>query len=333
MNNVSLVLYVIRVREVENVRGGRYYNLDNIEGRTFMEIFKDYCDTRRFISCNKGIQKAASIKRIDIENENFSGLIECGNYGYSSEIKSIETSRTTHLKTNSEVEMIPFFFSGKIPKDSYKGLIALEKFKTFGCKTVLEDDFNKFLHESDLKFRITLHPILPEKVAKQYLQAGNICKIRLVKHSVPKSIEYAYSDKYKLGEFGTFEYVINPRRNKTLSFKSEINKYLNNQKSIRQVIEVQGLEYDNVKVELEIGSKKRTISLNHIDKLTGDIDISNEIEFDTSGHPRYSSILNIANDIIREYIEVIDYKNYEIKPVNRNNCEERVNEHAMALQQ
>ncbi|ELC8348208.1 hypothetical protein AB8J26_001926 [Clostridium perfringens] len=331
MNNISLVLYVIRIREFENEKWGQYYNLDNIEGKTFTEIFEDYCNSRNLISCNKGIQKAVSIKMIEIQNEMFSGLIECGNYGYCSEIKSIKTSETTHLKTNDEVEMIPFFFGGKIPKDSYKGLIALEKFKTFGCKTVLENDLNKFFSESDFKFRITLHPILPEKVAKQYLRRGNICKVRLVKHSVPKSIEDAYSDKYKLGEFGEFEYVIKPKRNKTLSFKSEIDKYLNNQKSIRQVIEVQGLEYDNVKVEIEIGDKKRTISLNHIDKLTGDIDISEEVEFDTSGHPKYISILNIANDIIREYIEVIDYKNYEMKSANRDNCEDTVNEHAMVL--
>ncbi|MBN1042775.1 hypothetical protein DVW07_11975 [Clostridium botulinum] len=310
MNNVSLVLYVIRCRSIEDKK---YINLDNISGKTLVEVFNDYCSERKNISRNDGLKKAINIKTININKNSFSGQLETGKYGYSSKIKEVTTSIITHEKTDKEAEMIPLFFNGVVPDNAYKALVALEKFRTFGCKTILENDLNKFLEEKDYKVKIDLHPILPEKVAKQYLSKGNICRMRLVKHSVPKDIADIYKDQYKNGEFGTFEYVINPKKNKYLPFKSDINKFLNNSIGLKNIIEVQGIDYDNIKVEVEIGNKKRTISLNNISKLTGDIDVSNDIEFEIDGHPKYSSILDISKDIIKEYINVIDYKNYKFE--------------------
>ena len=323
MNNVALVLYVIRIRSLED---SKYINLDNINGKSLIDMVNEYCENRKNISCNTELKKAINIKDFKIVDDTFHGQLETGSYGYSSKIKSITTSEITHSKTIGEADMVPLFFYASIPKDSYKGLIALERFRVFGCKTVLENDLNQFLKDSNYKAKITLHPILPETVAKQYLTKGNICKMRLVKHSVPTDIADVYKDEYRNGEFGTFEYVMNPKKNKYLPFKKDINKFLNNAIGLKNIIEVHGIDYDNIKVELQIGNKKRTISLNSIDKLSGDIDISDEVEFENDGHPKYKSILSIAQEIVEEYIQIIDYKNYRLKETLNVGRESEINE-------
>jgi hypothetical protein len=328
MNNVSLVLYVARIRSVEDKK---YLNLDNIGGKSLIRVFDEYCTERKNISCNDGLKKAINIKTINTTANSFSGQLEMGNYGYSSHIKEISTSEITHKKTKEEAEMIPLFFHGVVPNDAYKALIALEKFRSFGCKTILEDDLNQFFREKDYKVKITLHPILPEKVAKQYLSRGNICRMRLVKHSIPKDIADVYKEEYATGKFGTFEYVINPKKNKYLPFKKDINKFLNNSIGLKNIIEVEGIDYDNIKVELEIGNKKRTISLNSISKLTGDIDISDEVEFEIDGHPKYNSILSISKDIVKEYVDVIDYKNCKIQEGIEEHGEVKVDAESIAV--
>ncbi|MBW9146845.1 hypothetical protein K2F40_14760 [Clostridium sp. CM028] len=323
MNNIALVLYVIRLRGIDD---NKYVNLDNVNGKPFINVFNDYCLSRKNISCNEELGKAINIKNLTIDDDIFHGQLETGNYGYSSEIKSISTSKTTHKKTIEEADMMPLFFYACIPKDAYKGLFALEKFRTFGCKTIFENDLNQFFEDNKYKIKGTLHPILPENVAKQYLTSGGICRMRLVKHTVPKDIADVYKEEYRNGEFGTFEYVINPKKNKFLSFKKPISKFLNNTIGLKNIIEIDGIEYDNIKVELLIGKKKRTISLNNLNNLTGDIDISDDVEFEIDGHPKYESILEIAQDIVEEYVEIIDYKNYRLKENAGVNRKEEINE-------
>ncbi|KOA94882.1 hypothetical protein ADU76_02465 (plasmid) [Clostridium botulinum] len=310
MNNVSIVLYIIRMRNLENKK---YLNLNKDKGFSLISLLNEYCEDRKLISCDEKLKRAINIEKINIHEVSFHGRLETGSYGYSSNIKDVSSSELIHKKTNGEVEMINLFFQGYVPKDAYKGLLSLERFRGHGCKTVLEDDLNKFLEEKGYKCKLTFHPILPEKVAKQYLIRGQICKMRLVKHSIPEDVADIYKDEYKNGQFGTFEYVFNARKNSKLPiFKNNINKFLNNSIKLSNIIEINGMEYDNIKVEVEIGGKKRTISLGNLSKLSGNIDISNEVEFDIEGHPKYSSILNISTNILDEYIPVIDYQNFEI---------------------
>lgn len=122
-------------------------NLDNIDGKSLVEIFGEYCMERKSVSCNDGFKKAINIKTLNISQDSFSGQLETGSYGYSSKIKRVTTSEVTNQKTEEEAEMIPLFFHGIVLSDSYKALIALEKFRTFGCKTILEDGINQFLKE------------------------------------------------------------------------------------------------------------------------------------------------------------------------------------------
>lgn len=321
MNNVALVLYVIRVRDIKD---NKYYNLDNIDGKSLVELFIEYCNEREKVSCNNNNNKAINIKKVEKNSNYVYGQIEYGTYGYSSEIKQIRTGQITHSKTIEEVDMVPLFFQAYVPNDAFKALIALEKFKTYGCKTILEDDINNFFAERDYKIKLTLHPILPEKVAKKYFQDGIITKMRLVKHTIPKDISDMYKSEYENGVFGTFEYVMTPKKNKGLPFKKNINKFLNNSLGLHHIVEIAGIDYDDIKVELDIGGKKRTISLNNIAKLTGDIDISNEVEFEINGHPKYSSIMNISREILGEYMKIIDYKNYRVEKGVENKTEVEV---------
>lgn len=307
MNSVSLVLYIIRVR---NCNDYKYYSLDNIEGKSFLQLFNDYCNDRSKIYCHSYVSKAICVNELNIINNEFNGWSEIGDYGYSSKIKSIATGQVTHMKADDEAEMLRMFFSGIIPSGAYKGLIALEKFKTIGFKTILQDDFNAYLQQNQINAKVDLYPILPRKVAEQYLQKGRICKIRMIKHNSPKILDTYYEDNVNENDIGTLEYVIKPKKSSLSYVTSKLKKYFNNEVKVNQIIEMQHIEYDNMKLEVSIGKKIRTINLNDLSTLTGEINISNEVELDLDGHPNHLSILNIAKDIINEYIETIDYNSY-----------------------
>ncbi|MGU8996740.1 hypothetical protein ACV3ZD_03610 [Clostridium perfringens] len=310
MNSVSLVLYIIRVYDFKTKKYMK------VEGENFslLKTLEGYFNDRKSIACDSDSNKAINTKKIkiDIESGDIYGLLETGNYGFSSSIKKIKTGELTHSKMSDEADMIPLFFNAVIKKDAYKAIISLEKFKTYGCKTILETDINQYLLQKGLTLKIKLHPMLPLDVAKKYLEEGNVCRMRLIKNTLPKDIGDIYKDEVKLGNFGTFEYVLNPKKNKFLPFKNDIKKYLNNAIGMKNIIEVEGIDYDNIKAEIDINGKKKTINLNNIEKLTGDIDISEDIVFSNDGHPEYKSILKVSKEILDEYIALIDFENYEI---------------------
>lgn len=311
MNSVALALYIVRVRDKTQKK---YLNLNNIEGKTFSNIFLEYCEARKNISQNKELKKVINIKSVGVTDKIIHGEIETGNYGYTSSIKKISTSEVSHEKEIDEADMVPLFFCSFIPEDSYKGIMCLERFRTFGTKTILEEDFNLYLDEINMNARVNFHPMLPQDVAKQYFAKGSISKIRLIKNSIPDDIADKNKEKYKIGEIGSFEYVMNAKRNGALPFiKEPIVKFLNNEIGLKNIFEIDKIEYDNIKVELEIGRKKRTINLKNIDNLVGDIDISDDVRFEKNGHPNYDSIKEIAQDIVLEYGKIIDYKNFKLE--------------------
>ena len=95
----------------------------------------------------------------------------------------------------------------------------------------------------------------------EYLLNGRLTKIRFIRYSLPSDLADAYDTGGHSEIEGTAEIVIRPSRGQSLPLKNRIRDALEGRREIREMVELTGYEYDNVKVEIDVrGSKKRSTS-------------------------------------------------------------------------
>lgn len=83
------------------------------------------------------------------------------------------------------------------------------------------------------------------------------------------------------------------------------------EKKIGNITEAIGYNCDNVKVEVELGGRKKTIDLNHPESLKADIDITETIRINNDGHPEFSSIDASAIDLLQLILTDLGAENDE----------------------
>ena len=71
------------------------------------------------------------------------------------------------------------------------------------------------------------------------------------------------------------------------------------------MIELQDFDYDNVKVEIELAGSRKTLDLSNIMKLRAYYDITSELVVGPDGHPVFSSIDGIAQDLMGSLLSTI----------------------------
>lgn len=226
--------------------------------------------------------------------------IYSGIYGSSSDIIDGSTEKVKFQKKTSDIDTRPFYLMIIFPKDSdkvvvQKGLFIFQNVGEFGIKTItthLMQDF--FSHE----FHITLrcNTISPDLFIRKVIKKDNIKKLVMIKNI--KSVDAA--DNLVLG------YGSEVREISRLYFSK--NAWSGLMDKIRYVaggrfnlFEFEQTEYDNLKVVVDIGGRKRTIDLHNLENLSIIEGIPDEIKM-ADGHPNLPLLLDHVKKVSSEYL-------------------------------
>lgn len=97
------------------------------------------------------------------------------------------------------------------------------------------------------------------------------------------------------------EYVIH----KPLGFLNErrlaIRECINGQRSINNIVEIDGFKYENIKLEFKFAGKNKTINLSNIENINVNEDITNQVVLE-KGHPTKESITPVLQNIAIDYL-------------------------------
>jgi len=236
------------------------------------------------------------------------GVIETGESGYTSTLMNAETGDENYNRKVNDVELFPFYFKisfERVRNDQY--VLILQRFGVHGSKTALGNDLQKFfrLKYSENSYRhikIEINDLVPEKAIKEYVEKGNIKKVTLIKKQLAMDeISRLNYDNKKINDLQkevSMELVI---KAPALPFKTKLLDSLKmNFKNTKQFIEMKNFEYDNVKINIEMNGKNRTLDFVNYRNFKPYYDVTSEIKFNDDGHPSFESIQLAANSLIED---------------------------------
>lgn len=312
MPRFSLVPYSIRVKRR---RTTQYIPLSDIPGYSstngvdLLELLHHYLNV--VVLCSPHNPDHDEILRSDVIKKDkrwVCGRLKAGERGYGSDLIDTQTGNTDYRRTKLHAEIIPYYFLTAIPPKSDKGIIILQKFKNRGIKDLFFNsfyDYFKGLFGDD--YTLEMNPLVPMGLIKEYLQ-GRILKVRLIKQGFSRDTfdidpdAFPDDEEYK----GKMQLVLEAEKNGYLprvirsKLLNGIDRFLSSSdEPIGSVIEVKNFDFDNIKIEVQVGRSEKTIDLSNLHRLRYFDDISG-IDTDSEGHPKFDIIDERAKAFLQD---------------------------------
>lgn len=236
-----------------------------------------------------------------------SGIIESGEFGTEENIVNVKTGES-RKKLVDEALLVPFYFMIQVPEHSSVAFLLIERISNIGIFSILEKKIKKAVEEalgteSD-NFVVNISPLAIKKVMEKHVALlGGAKKITLERiNSRDLSVSKATNGEISDEEIGNTQIVYTAKRNKMLSIINLFNKYKDRKES--DVYSVGEVEYKDIKFEVEVGGHLRSLSMQDVSKLGTYIEITNDLRYDSTQYPTFSSLhkaaLGIYDDIIKE---------------------------------
>lgn len=297
----SIRAYSIRVKIP---REEEYVSLTAINGRDLLDIFHDALQAleANFETCIEArVQKVFKVEQLQVDGRYISGLLQCGNYGYSSKILDTASNTTTYEKTMEEAETIPLYFLLYIGQGSH-GFAIFQKHGLNGIKGYLSRKLLEAFQASTSSHVLQIAQVLDEDALNELLDQGEIKKIRFINFAPPEDIADAVNEICTEDEEGEIEIQIRPKRKGRLSnAKRELEKFLGHAST--GVFATLGDQYEKLKVEVEIDGKKRTVNFSNPSDFHMDMDITDEVDMQQGGHPDFDELDDLAKSVVRDLLE------------------------------
>lgn len=227
--------------------------------------------------------------------------VNSGYYGSSSTIVNSETRELRLNMLPDDVAEKKYYVYVIIPKDNKKvtvnkGMMIFQNIGIFGIKTITCDYLRKFLAD---EYGMTLKcaTVSPALFVKKILHRENLKKMILVKNY--KSMDP--TDSYYTGygsECRTLSKLCFDDK-KWDKMLASINKLLYGEVTM---FEFDGQLYDVLKLEVLIGERKRTISVQNIENLSIIEPLPNGIK-DNDGYANLKKLIDYCADVTNDYLQ------------------------------
>ena len=147
------------------------------------------------------------------------------------------------------------------------------------------------------------------------LLGGGIKTIRYIKNHIPSDI--ANSSKFdNISEQNSMEMLIKAKRTNFLSVPPWLRDFFNGQAYPSDYLEIDNIVFDELKLEIGLDGKKKTVSLSDLHKISPSLDITNEVDIKSDGHPSFESIRGSVAEIGNAFAAEIRWVDYNIELTN-----------------
>jgi hypothetical protein len=244
-------------------------------------------------------ERLSKMQKIETKERVIQGRILVGDYGQACAVVDAGNLSTVFNKTVQHADLLPFFFRMEIPEHRDEALFLIEKSRKTSPKTAFTKMLRLRFANVFEEYSLSIEPVMPDTVFKEYLDKGKVQKIRFIKMGLPSDI----ADILESGHeeiLGKTEFVVTAPRNRYLPIKKSILRASDPRKTIQDLYELTDLDYDNVKVIVKIGKGSRSVDLGA--KQTSPLyDITEEVKIGSDGIGTYASMSeafeSLATDI------------------------------------
>ncbi len=304
MARFFLTSYTVRLRR-KNSR--EYLHLDNFaNNHDFLATLTTYLRERQANrSINGETQKLLGVLNYQQQGRTISGRFESGEYGYEAELYDVQADAMAYQRTMYDAEVIPFYFRAQFPNQQDEGVLVLQRRGQLGVKLALMQDFSNYFGNLYPNLMLEINPLVPQQLIDQLMGNGELTKVRFVRFDIPNDITDAYEGGGHVEQLGHAELVILARRNRRIPLLDRVRDVLARRRQVNEMVEIQDFDYDTVKVEIQLGSSKRTVDLSDVMNLRSNYDVTDDLEIGADGHPLFDSIDGVARELLEELMQGI----------------------------
>lgn len=223
-------------------------------------------------------------------------LIESGEIGYNQDIINSKTGSLSYSKQRAEAGLLPFFVRLSPTQKPDIALFISQKFRTFGVKTHICQELGKELLQLDPSWVLKIEKIIPNDLINKYLTDGIVKNIRFISHEKPSDIANDLNKLASDDDASTIELVVKARRGS--SFGHTLLNLVKGKQPLTGLVTLPQVAYTEVKVDIEIGGRHKTLDLTNMQKIGAVIDVTKELALDKNGHPTITSLIDSSNSLI-----------------------------------
>jgi len=289
---IGLIPYALRLWNKED---SQYYVTNRLPNNTTLQdhICAYLTDRHTQKSVLNAIQSAIRVDQHRASGNSVEGVIKCGDYGFSADLENLHTGRQFHRGID-DCEYLPFFFRFLFKNGQNEAIVLLQRFGVHGIKTILENDCADFIEARVPDSRLSIHPIVSVEYIRRYL-GGGIKRIRYVKFSVPADVADDIGVDDHIENNASMELSIKAKKSRNLEIPDWMRA---GQISLSNAIEISGVQYDDVKLEIDIDGIKKTVDLADLRKFNMSLDVTEDVQIGNDGHPTFEGMQQAADGVM-----------------------------------
>lgn len=263
---------------------------------------KSLAKVKYFDDNNVGIELVHDSLDISVESE-IRCVVKAGKYGLESELRNIKND-SIKRRNKHDCEMIPFVCRFIFNELYSNVILIIEKYGQYSAVGILFEALDKYLKGRFLNWnpRFEFGPITNlQYIEMQYRQ--NVKSLHLLTHNIPKDTADKVIDPNSDIKDCLVDIRISAARGKTLP----VIGFLQRLRSVPQRGALIGeTQYDEVKVELKLGSKTQTVIAGS-DSFRVAFDVTDKVELQDDGHPTLKSFISATEECARMSKETIKW--------------------------
>ena len=308
---INLVIYALSILDRENKR----LKLKDInEGKSFLDCVEKYMQKNISLYTNDTEQDTLfQFEQVNLEKQTndagqeeyrvLYGRVKTGEYGIESELVDVKSGQITN-RSADQADMMPFGFCIAVPSGNVKSaVIILQTMGVYGMKTTLQKHLQNCLTNISPELMLMMRAIAPKEYIDRYFKNGILKKIRMIRYEIPED----ESDKMGIN-YGVKQTKEERIIHRPIGFldrkKKEFQEWFSGQRSYTDIIEIEGFEYDDLKLEFSLEHTNKTFNLANMNSLVVNEDITEKVR-QKGGHPVYDSLKSIMRDTAEEYLKVM----------------------------
>ena len=306
---ISLIIYGLSIIDGENKRRDLNALIDN---KSMIDCIEEYIRNNMLSYSNDETKDTLfQFERVETEiikngegqkeYQIIYGRVKTGEYGIESELVNVRTGEITK-RSIEQADMMPFGFCIAVPAGQISNaVISLQTMGVYGMKLSLQRHLQKCLTDICTDFHLSMRAIAPKEYVDRYFNSGILKKIKMIRYEIPEEESNRIGINYGVKQTKEERIIHKP-----LGFlerkKKEMQEWFSGQRSYTDIIEMEGFEYDDLKLEFSLGDTDKTFNLRDMNNLIVNEDITKKVNQD-GGHPIYESLKPVMQDTAKEYLK------------------------------
>lgn len=246
---------------------------------------------------NESDQSILSITRLESDGESLWGLVEAGDYGYGAKGINAKTLKASYDRSVDDAEMVPFYFLINLPTDTSKGILILQRLGIRGVQTPFTNALRAVFRDVYPDYMLDIQAHVPSEVMK-YLLDGSLKGITLTSYKVPDEI----ADKLRLGgnleKHVRLKISVEGTKDHFLRTPGWVKEAIRGRSGMFETSSLPGKPTEEISLTMLYNGNRRTIDFHNPERIAPYIDITNEIETNSSGHPVFNSIHKYSKSLL-----------------------------------